>query len=136
MGRHDTDIYGDYYPPNRQPEYEPSFVNEEFRIVWPPGYWEEYERLQAEARRLSRDPHACLVMKLNGKFQVRTTGLVMQDRGHLLKYVFGPEEEGRLEAWAAFIDSITTKPTKALKELAGKALKINMNRVRKPHGGK
>lgn len=130
MGR--DDIYGDYYGDYLEMPFKASpGGSDDFRIEWPPGYWEEYERLQTEARRASGDHHACLVMKANGKFQVRTTGLVVQDRGYMLKYVYGPEEDGRLEAWAAFIDSITTKPTKALKELAGKKLKINMSRVKR-----
>lgn len=130
----ETDIYGDYqdygYPIDRDAPVE-RFNREDFNIVWPPGYWEEYEKLRDEARRLARDDRACLVMKMNGKFQVRTTGCVAQQQMHTLVYVCGPEMPDRLEAWAAFIDSISTKPTKALFALAGKALKINMNRVKR-----
>ena len=133
MGR-ERDIYGDDYydQPHRWPDSDsPAFAREEFRIQWPPGYWEEYARMRDEARRLANDPSACLIMKLNGRFQVRTIGLVIQDRGYEFKYSFGPEMDGRLEAWAAFIDSISTKPVRELKALAGKTLKINMSRIRK-----
>ncbi len=133
MGR-EYDIFGDNmdygYPINRdEPVERPG--RDEFKIEWPPGYWEEYVRLQAEARVLTRDPSASLVMLLNGRFRVRTTGVVAQPRGYMFEYVYGPEMEERLAAWAAFIDSITTKPVKALKELAGKSLKINMSKVRR-----
>lgn len=129
---HEYDIYGNHddyddFPSNRHPEPQ---VRDEFKISWPVGYWEEYDRLKAEARQHARDQAACLVMCMNNKFRVRTTGLVVQDRGYELKYSYGPEMDERLAAWAAFIDSVTTRPTQALKELAGKKLKINLNRVR------
>lgn len=94
--------------PNRFPENTLSPEEMEYETKRPPGYWEEYDRLQAEARRLANDRDAVLVMMLNGDFRVRTTAV---QRGKaLMRIYYGQPMRDRLEAWKTFIAflSITT----------------------------
>lgn len=129
---YEIDIYGDYktYIESDFDQRPVARGQDDFQIRWPLGYWEEYARLQAEAWRLSGDPNACIVILLNGKFQVRVKA-DMFVHSPVVKYVLGPEGSDRLEAWALFVDSISTSPVSELKNLANKALKINIGKVKK-----
>lgn len=121
---YEIDIYGDFRAHIESDEPDFSFGpyhREDFKIVWPPGYWEEYDQLRVEAGRLSGDPHVRIIVKLNSTYQVRS--------GTAGRYVYGPETSDRLEAWASFINSISTsKQVGVLKAMTNRAVMLNMMR--------
>jgi hypothetical protein len=102
------DLYGLGYlndpPPPREDVPEANY-----KIEWPVGYWEEYERLRRDALALSGALVVHMVMGINGRFQVYAlmpeTNKVAQVAGPLR----GPEAHDRLLAWQAFNETFRPK---------------------------
>lgn len=68
----DINIYGDInsYGEYLERPFEPDFIPaHDFKFEWPAGYWEEYDKLAIEAKRVCGADHVCIAVLLNGKFR-------------------------------------------------------------------
>lgn len=74
-------------------------------MVWPAGYWTEYEALRQRAREVCSDPRANMVVLQNGDFEVR----YKSEKG---EEISGPRGSDRLSALTQFIALFTERTGK------------------------
>jgi len=87
--------YDDYLAPARE-----AVQVDDAKIVWPDGYWNEYELLRHDAKVASRASDVAIVIGSAGKWG--THGYYVRAFTGIGEVV-GPVANDRLEAWRLFI---------------------------------
>lgn len=94
-------IYGDpnlgYWDPGGPQEVE---IDDNYKMKWPDGYWQDYERLRERAFKVSNALSLHMVMCLNGRYRVYA---LMPAGVGSAGPTYGPEHHDRLGAWEQFI---------------------------------
>lgn len=102
--RDDSPIYGD---PNlgdwndyQRIDESRNAIDLPYEMVWPDGYWTNYEQLKSKAQDISRAISLNVVVGKNRKYYVYALLSMSTGRGGTLR---GPEADDRIGAWDAFI---------------------------------